>query len=84
MVEKELHALEHSNDFHCTSSDKHFHEQEHNCSICDYTLPYAASLNSPCFEFAITAFQANFTPFSEGNNLIFLSYYKSTRAPPVA
>ena len=38
IMEKSLHALKHSADLHCTSSDKHFHEKQHSCSVCDYEL----------------------------------------------
>ena len=38
IAEKQVHAFEHSTDKHCTASDKHFHEQEHHCDICDITL----------------------------------------------
>src|SRR5687768_4611960 len=38
LVEKELHAFEHSNDIHCNENDKHFHTLEHNCSICSFTF----------------------------------------------
>ena len=39
VVEKSIHSWEHRNDVHCTSSDKHFHELEHNCAVCDYDQP---------------------------------------------
>ncbi len=38
MVEKAMHEIEHSEDKHCGTKDKHFCESEHNCAICDYTF----------------------------------------------
>ena len=40
MAEKELHSLEHRNDTHCSSTQKHFHQNEHHCFICDYITPH--------------------------------------------
>jgi hypothetical protein len=38
-VEKGVHGLSHRNDTHCTAtSKKHFHAQQHDCSICDFTV----------------------------------------------
>jgi hypothetical protein len=55
MVEKQLHAFEHAEEFHCTSTDKHFHDAEHSCEICDFTFSdstpapaiYAVSIPGP-------------------------------------
>lgn len=38
LVEKQAHIYRHADDERCISADKHFHSQEHSCSICDYTL----------------------------------------------
>lgn len=39
LIQQEIHALEHADDFHCKSvSEKHIHEQEHDCSLCDFTF----------------------------------------------
>ncbi len=83
-IEQQLHAFEHSDDFHCTSSDKHFHEQEHVCSICDYIIPDKEETPvSDCLiinNFVIIKYhKANFIKQSENyfNNL-------SARAPPKA
>ncbi|MBL7884722.1 MAG: hypothetical protein JNL69_11680 [Bacteroidia bacterium] len=56
-VEKEIHAFEHLNDFHCTATDKHFHELEHACSICDYTL--SSSTETPQNNFIIVLVEHN-------------------------
>ncbi|HRG37031.1 MAG TPA: hypothetical protein PK289_00725 [Bacteroidia bacterium] len=42
-VEKQIHTYQHADDERCISADKHFHSEEHSCSICDYTL------TQPCF-----------------------------------
>jgi hypothetical protein len=34
-----IHAIQHSNEQHCSAlNEKHFHEQEHHCALCDYNL----------------------------------------------
>ncbi len=52
LVEKEIHAMEHMNDFHCTATDKHFHEQEHTCSLCDYSVPDSNELEISYYQFS--------------------------------
>lgn len=82
-IEQQIHAFEHLDDFHCSSSDKHFHEQEHTCAICDYTVP---DKNEPTeANFCIVQYAADFNysstyffHFSEKNN-----YNLSARAPPI-
>lgn len=84
LVEKGLHALEHHDEVHCSIIDKHFHEQEHECSICDFTIN--ESNGSPSNDFAFTISYQNFSyqelvlslhiPFSYSN--------LPSRAPPIS
>ncbi len=38
-AEQTIHAYKHSNDKHCNVvGEKHFHEKEHHCFLCDYTI----------------------------------------------
>ncbi len=40
-----IHSIGHADEFHCTEkSDKHFHEKEHHCSVCDYIQVLADEL----------------------------------------
>lgn len=38
LVEKQVHILDHLNDTRCVATDKHFHEMEHACPICEFTV----------------------------------------------
>ena len=84
LVQKELHALEHSDESQCsTTTEKHFHAEEHHCDICDFALP---SLDETIAEtlsiqLAISTL-AYTTPHAED---IFLSPSLNipARAPPV-
>jgi hypothetical protein len=39
-LEKGIHDWHHGNDNHCkTKQEYHFHEEEHSCSLCDYSIP---------------------------------------------
>lgn len=38
LVEKQLHIFDHLDDTRCVATDKHFHEMEHVCPICEFTI----------------------------------------------
>ncbi len=82
-AEKEMHAWEHRNDEHCDSpNEKHFHEMEHNCDICDLSAPETLASNTD--DPAIIAYVA--IPFSFSFSADFFSsdplLQLSPRAPP--
>lgn len=84
MVEKGLHELEHKDDIHCTATDKHFHNLEHTCSICEFTtidLTYPVAQN---FVLIIPSQQFLFQPFVEGSNETNAFQHLPARAPPIA
>ncbi len=56
VVEKQLHIYEHSADEHCYASDKHFHEMEHTCSICEFTLIDTLLLSNKFIPFVNTEY----------------------------
>ena len=40
-TEKAVHDIEHSGDDHChVIGEKHFHNAEHHCAICDFEFPF--------------------------------------------
>jgi len=41
LVEKEIHNFLHSEVVLCTITDKHFHQEEHHCNLCDLTRDVA-------------------------------------------
>lgn len=84
-VEIQIHAFEHANDFHCTSSNKHFHEQEHNCAICDYSLPDAIEAYTASFVSELYSSVFSYSSDYNNNHLSEETFGNApARAPPVA
>jgi hypothetical protein len=83
-IEKQLHALEHNADTHCTATDKHFHSLEHSCSICDYTVTNSNTTPETAFQFIISVQQLTFSPFIENVNSPNSFQHLPARAPPIA
>jgi hypothetical protein len=82
IVERSIHSFEHRNDIHCTSSGKHFHALEHNCSTCDYDVP-AQDVTSVFCDITIYActpeYISNFHPGFSSQSIV----SGTPRAPPV-
>ena len=83
-IEKQLHAFEHREDVHCTAVNKHFHTQEHSCSICDFTITDSNASPDVDFQFIISAKHFSFQPFIESVNTPNAFQNLPSRAPPVA
>jgi hypothetical protein len=83
-VEKQLHAFEHTNDIHCSSTDQHFHTQEHTCSICDFTVTDSNLLPETNFQFIISAQHISFQSVVENVNTPKTFQDLPSRAPPIA
>lgn len=83
MVEKQVHAFVHSEDLHCSATDKHFHEPEHNCSICDFTSTDSNTIAENHFSFVVSEFEFAYNPFSERINIPSTFLHLPSRAPPV-
>ena len=83
-AEQTIHAYKHSNDKHChVIGEKHFHEQEHHCFLCDYTIISETQTAS-----AFSAAKIFFQPFSFSifnNNFVEIEFAKPhpARGPPV-
>ncbi len=84
MAEKGIHNFEHKADVHCTATDKHFHQLEHTCSICEFTLTHATDPLVADFQFNISVQELLFYPFVESINVPEAFQYLPARAPPVA
>jgi hypothetical protein len=84
MVEKQVHAFEHRNEVHCSATDKHFHEQEHNCSICDFTSTDSSTGTENRFSFVISEINYAYNPFIEYVSTPSTFLHLPSRAPPVA
>jgi hypothetical protein len=83
LVEKEMHALEHADDFHCSSVDKHFHELEHSCSICDYTIPATLGSSNNSFHFVFNEQIISFNLYTDCINIPTAYQDIPSRAPPI-
>lgn len=84
IVEKGLHALEHHDELHCTITDKHFHEQEHECSICDFTITDTNGSPSNEVSFIISSQNFSYQKFTRELSIPFAYSNLPSRAPPVA
>jgi hypothetical protein len=84
LAEKEFHALEHKDDFHCTSLEKHYHNYEHHCDICNYTLIKHSSVPFSAFEFTLSNQAFSFIPYKAEQLVTKACIYSPSRAPPVA
>ena len=81
-IEKGIHDLEHADDFHCTSSTKHFHEGEHSCSICDYITPDSTEPSALHFSLSATVFEELIISYTISGIISAPDYFFSLRAPP--
>ena len=84
MVEKHVHAFEHSKDKHCTANEKHFHEEEHHCTICDFTITDSNPGTGAGYQFITSSQQFIFSVLPESIYLQGAHYNLPARAPPVA
>jgi len=82
LVEKNVHAFEHQDEIHCNATDKHFHELEHTCSLCDFTIT-ESYLTESDYHAIIPVKQFLFHPFIEGVNTPQAFQDLPARAPPV-
>ena len=84
MVEKEMHAFKHADDFHCTAENKHFHNLEHNCGICDFN--FCSSEGSTQIETSYTLFSLSFSYTPSINSIYELNTidHSGSRAPPIS
>jgi hypothetical protein len=82
-AEKQIHAFQHKNDTHCSTTDKHFHNPEHNCSICDFTATDSNAISENDFSFTISGSQFLYEPFIENVNSVKTFHHLPSRAPPL-
>jgi hypothetical protein len=83
LAEKQAHAFQHHNDLHCSATNKHFHSEEHICSICDFNTTDSNTLSENYFSFVVTCFDLSFTPFAESTNSLQPFHHLPSRAPPI-
>jgi hypothetical protein len=83
LVEKQLHAFQHQSDLHCSATDKHFHSEEHNCSICDFTATDSNTFTESDFTFIISGSVFSYNSFIENVNSVKPFHHLPSRAPPI-
>ncbi|MES2284239.1 MAG: hypothetical protein V4547_01040 [Bacteroidota bacterium] len=83
MVEKEIHAFEHSMDEHCASSDFHFHDQEHDCAICDFTILDSNAKSTIDYQLITSVYPLLFQNCTESIYSNTLFQHLPSRAPPL-
>ena len=76
------HAIQHSKDVHCFSSGHHIHQQEHHCSICDYSSPIFNSSITQIFTLKATEQIIHYPFFYQTIALFAFLKGTSLRAPP--
>ncbi|MBN8703826.1 MAG: hypothetical protein J0M08_12230 [Bacteroidetes bacterium] len=84
IIQKSVHDFEHRLDKHCdVNTEKHIHELEHNCNLCDFTTP-ASITEFKAFVKGVVVSEALLVLNYQSFNLIFsfLSSF-SLRGPPV-
>lgn len=82
LVEKQIHISDHLNEIRCAATDKHFHEQEHGCSICEFTV--ADSTLLPDFQLTVilTEYLCSFETLSQNIHTPKPFQDLPSRAPP--
>ena len=85
VVEKQVHTFIHYSDNHCSSTtDKHFHESEHSCNLCDFNFTDSTPLEKSDLSFYIKITPASFNIFIKNSKAADPLYHLPCRAPPVA
>lgn len=83
LVTKSVHDFGHRNDFHCSEkSSKHLHEQEHNCSLCDYQSPVSHAIDFTCNPVVLNSQPVLLDIPVLANNDTPLFFRLSSRGPP--
>lgn len=83
LVEKQLHIFDHLDETHCVSTDKHFHEQEHSCRICEFTISTPGILPDIHLHFILSEEVFTFQSFKESVHTPEAFQDLPSRAPPV-
>lgn len=83
MVEKEIHTFEHNADEHCTANEKHFHDLEHHCDICDFTITDSNESTDVCYQFLLAINSFSFQRHIESVNTLISFQNLPSRAPPI-
>lgn|GEM_PF-699859 len=82
-TEKSVHDVLHADDVHCHSiTEKHFHNIEHHCAICDFEFPFFDKAHVQQLSFTHSFTSSIFLATEQNIALSEISSLPS-RAPPV-
>ena len=83
-IEKGIHDWHHRKDTHCSvKNETHFHEQEHSCTICDYTIPAVNEPADTYYSFLLSVRSICYSFYSESFSISETHYQLPPRAPPI-
>ena len=84
LIEKEVHDFECTTDVHCTASEIHFHNLEHHCDICDFTITDSNGIPSTDVSFVISAQNFSYSELISRLSIPHVHSNLPSRAPPIA
>jgi hypothetical protein len=83
LAEVGIHDFQHRDDKHCSSTQKHFHKQEHNCSLCDYTFSSSGAFAEYRSDIVLISLPVYYSSITPTGILSPVDYLFSPRAPPL-
>ncbi|HET6228248.1 MAG TPA: hypothetical protein VFF27_18350 [Bacteroidia bacterium] len=83
LIEKGIHTFEHAGEERCVASDKHLHEQQHSCSICDFTLSNPHFIADADVVIIPNVHRIYFQPFTQSIHIPEAFQDLPSRAPPI-
>lgn len=84
LIRKGVHAFEHSADQHCSASEKHFHDLEQHCNVCDFTLTDSSFPEIIVFQLITSVRPFVFQHLNEGTCTSSVFQLLPSRASPIA
>ena len=83
VIEKEMHSFECDTDVHCTASEIHFHNLEHHCGICDFTVTDSNTPANTDYQLINQVHLFLFQQFNESTHINTAFQHLPSRAPPL-
>lgn len=83
LIEKEVHTFECDTDVHCTASEIHFHNLEHHCGICDFTITDSNTPANTDYPLINSVHLFVFQLFNESTHINTAFQHLPSRAPPI-
>lgn len=83
IAEKVVHSFECDTDIHCTANEKHFHNLEHDCGICDFNVTDSNSPTINDYQLINVVHRFSFHLFKENVPTLSAFQHLPSRAPPI-